>query len=56
MRDFFKVFGICLGILLCYSLIALFFYWIFSGTIGDRIMYAIGFVLVGMYVLKEVFR
>ncbi len=56
MRDFFKILGGCLGILSCYVLIALFFMWLFSGPIGDWLMYAIGAVLIGLYVLKEVFR
>lgn len=50
MRELFKSLGLLLGILACYVLIALFFFWLFSGAFGDWLAYCIGAVLIGVYV------
>lgn len=51
MRELFKYSCLLLGILACYLLIVLFFFWLFSGAFGDWLAYGIGAVLIGVYVL-----
>lgn len=42
---------IILGVLGCYVLIALFFFWLFTGAFGEWLAYGIGAVLIGLYVV-----
>lgn len=42
---------IILGVLGCYALIALFFFWLFTGAFGEWLAYGIGSVLIGAYVI-----
>lgn len=42
---------IILGVLGFYALIALFFFWLFTGAFGDWLAYGIGAVLISAYVL-----
>lgn len=56
MKDFLQALGALVAILTVYILIALFFIWLVSGVVGYWVMYAIGFVLVGMYVVGAAFR
>lgn len=42
---------IILAVLGCYALIALFFFWLFTGAFGEWLVYGIGAMLIGAYVL-----
>lgn len=42
---------IILAVLGCYALIALFFFWLFTGAFGEWLAYGIGAVLIGAYVV-----
>lgn len=51
MRELMKSLCLLLGILACYFLIVIFFYWLFSGAFGDWLIYGIGAVLICAYVI-----
>lgn len=42
---------IILAVLVCYALIALFFFWLFTGAFGEWLAYGIGAMLIGAYVV-----
>lgn len=50
MKEFLKYIGLIIGLLSVYFLIALFFFWLFTGAFGDWLAYGIGAVLIGAYV------
>lgn len=51
MKDGVKIFGLIVGLLGVYILIALTCFWLFTGAFGDWLACGIGAVLIGAYVI-----
>jgi hypothetical protein len=46
--------GICLAIFVALVAISVILYAIFNSVIGDYVMYGVGFVIIGMYVVGNI--